>query len=90
MREVSQKQKRDFFLTNSLKDNKKPYRYFSLASLPQNDKIGVADDKSIKDCDEKVAESKNDRQITKATTIEIFRLRLSMTKMLRQTQTRIA
>ena len=46
----------------------------------KNDKIGEADDKSIKNCDDKVTESKNDKQMIQATTINIFRLRRNITK----------
>lgn len=46
----------------------------------KNDKIEEADDKSIKNCDDKVTESKNDEQMIQATTIKIFRLRHNITK----------
>lgn len=62
--EVSQKkQKRDFsYSTNAQNDKiirtKEILCFFTKA---KNDKIEEADDKSIKNCDDKVTESKNDK-----------------------------
>lgn len=55
---------------------KKPHRDFSHFANGQNDKIGEVDDKTIKDCNDKVTEFKNDTSNRNGD----FSLTLNMTK----------